>query len=593
MPKSKKKAQVDIATQNFYAGQKIVVSHPLFEPLFNEAMIWRDNNHEYPENGLAAVTKKGQILCNPKRRAEPSQWARVIAHCLIHLGMGHFQNKDNPIDWNIACDCVTEKFLTDLRFGTPFYDYELPSGISDEERLYMRVAEDRARYSGYGTAGNIQDMSLSGDERWYGYRSKPQWSKLFAAGLSTAVRNAVSVASGDYENLAGTGHMKSAASRAKQWFISSYPLLGAIAAHFKLIEDIQICHRMQITVAAISPFMSELYINPSRNLSEHENRFVMAHEFLHVALHHGTRQEWRDAFLWNVACDFVINGWLTEMGVGERPNGVLYDEQFKGLNAESIYDRIVTDMRTYRKLATMRGVGLGDIIGDFRNQSADGDLDDFYRRSLVQGLEYHKEQERGYLPAGLVEEIRALGHPPIPWDVELARWFDEQFTPIEKKRSYARPSRRQSSTPNIPRPSWVLSQAALDGRTFGVILDTSGSMDRALLASALGAIASYSYSRDVYAARVIFCDAQAHDAGFMKPEDIAGTVKVRGRGGTVLQPGVDMLTQTEDFPKDAPILVITDGECDKVILYGREHAFLVPQGARLPFVAKGKVFRMK
>ena len=38
---------------------------------------------------------------------------------------------------------------------------------------------------------------------------------------------------------------------------------------------------------------------------------------------------------------------------------------------------------------------------------------------------------------------------------------------------------------------------------------------------------------------------------------------------------------------------ITDGYCDKVILHGREHAFLVPQGTNLPFVPKGKVFRMR
>src|SRR5699024_11950757 len=42
-------------------------------------------------------------------------------------------------------------------------------------------------------------------------------------------------------------------------------------------------------------------------------------------------------------------------------------------------------------------------------------------------------QGRGFLPAGLVEEIRAVSRPPIPWDVELARWFDEQFAPMEKR----------------------------------------------------------------------------------------------------------------------------------------------------------------
>jgi predicted metal-dependent peptidase len=321
----------------------------------------------------------------------------------------------------------------------------------------------------------------------------------------------------------------------------------------------------------------------------------MAHEFLHAALRHDVRHQWRDAYLWNVACDFVINGWLTEMGVGERPNEVLYDEQLKGLNAEAVYDRIVTDMRMYRKLATLRGVGLGDMLspgdGGF---SVDTDLDAFYRRAIGQGLSYHQEQGRGYLPEGLIEEIRALSHPPIPWDVELARWFDEMFEPLEKKRSYARPSRRQSSTPDIPRPSWIVSQTALDGRTFGVVLDTSGSMERSLLAAALGAIASYSAARDVPGVRVVFCDAEAYDQGYMKPEDIAGTVKVKGRGGTVLQPGIELLEHADDFPKDAPLLIITDAGCeDRLILYGREHAYLIPEGAQLPFVPKGKVFRMR
>lgn len=55
----------------------------------------------------------------------------------------------------------------------------------------------------------------------------------------------------------------------------------------------------------------------------------------------------------------------------------------------------------------------------------------------------------------------------------------------------------------------------------------------------------------------------------------------------------DYHDKSEDFPREAPILIITDGYCDKVILHGQEHAFLVPQGAKLPFVPKEKVFRMR
>ena len=69
-------------------------------------------------------------------------------------------------------------------------------------------------------------------------------------------------------------------------------------------------------------------------------------------------------------------------------------------------------------------------------------------------------------------------------------------------------------------------------------------------------------------------------------------MRVRGRGGTVLQPGVDLLVKAEDFPRDGPILVITDGQCD-CFCVSREHAVLLPDGCLLPFPPRGKVFRIR
>lgn len=592
--------QNDIALKNYREGFAQVAAHPIFGPLMERTRTFRIENH-YPKNGFAEVDVNGNIYCHPKLRAEPEVWAHVLAHCALHLGMEHIRDKPQLLYWNLACDLVAEKFLTDLKLGKPHYDKPLPEGINDEERLYNRFCADGAppEYYGFGTAGEHQnDINFKAEVNIY-TRNYRNWSRFFAAGLNLAVHSAVSVAAGYQDTLAYNKYEEryTAAQRAKAWFISSYPLLGAVAAGFTIIEDPLVCQRMEIRVAAVSGGMQEIYMNPAAGLSEEETRFVMAHEILHAALRHDARHEWRDAYLWNVACDYVINMWLTEMGVGERPEGLLFDEQFKGLNAEAVYDRIVTDMRTYRKLATLRGTGIGDILpGDEKWwERGDGiDLDAFYRRALAQGLTYHQEQNRGYIPEGLIEEIRALTHPPIPWDVELARWFDEYFTPVEHVRSYARPSRRQSSTPDIPRPSSVPAHSALDGRTYGVVLDTSGSMDRGLLATALGAIASYSISRDVPAVRVVFCDAAAYDQGYMPPEDIAGSVKVKGRGGTVLQPGIDRLLQAEDFPGDAPILIITDGYCEnRLIFKGRDHAYLLPAGNTLPFVPKGKVFRIR
>lgn len=108
----------------------------------------------------------------------------------------------------------------------------------------------------------------------------------------------------------------------------------------------------------------------------------------------------------------------------------------------------------------------------------------------------------------------------------------------------------------------------------------------------MGSIASYSAAHDVPFARVVFCDAAAYDAGYLSPEDIAGRIQVKGRGGTILQPGISLLENAPDFPKDGPILIITDGQIENKVTITHEHAWLLPKGGYgLPFRSKAPVFR--
>ena len=115
-------------------------------------------------------------------------------------------------------------------------------------------------------------------------------------------------------------------------------------------------------------------------------------------------------------------------------------------------------------------------------------------------------------------------------------------------------------------------------------------MSPKMIGYALGAVASYALSKDVRAVRVVFCDADAYDAGYMSPEEIADRVEVKGRGGTELEPALKLLENATDFPKDAPILLITDGYIEDRLIVRREHTFLIPKGRKLPFTPKGKVF---
>lgn len=586
------------------SGYDKLTSNPLFCQL--AGTIIPKPSHLNAKGSIACVSKNGDINVNMNARLNADEWSFCLAHNLLHLAFGHFdQNKIpanvpyNPSLWNKACDIYVTRFLIDIGFGSPLTpdpSLDYPIKLNDETRIYEYLCENNDDGSqNYGTNSEIL-RDMIGLEHPIIYH--PGESNQFTDAFSYAITHSIKSAISDAGKHSWTKEKETVITRASAWFLSSFPLLGSLAASFKIIEDVNICHKYEIHIAAVDAEHGEIYANPARGLNEEEWKFVLAHEYLHAGLMHHKRCTGRDHYLWNIACDFVINDWLNEMKIGVMPSeGLLYDETLHGMSAEGIYDLIIKEMRRFKKHATFRGFGHGDIFGGssphFEGISKGISLDDFFKNALKEGLDYHTIKKRGYLPAGLVEEIRALAMPPIPWEVELARWFDLQFPPVEKHRTYARPSRRQGSTPDIPRPSYVMQEQYLESRTFGVVVDTSGSMSTKQLGMALGAIASYSVSRDVPFVRLVFCDADATDAGYLPPEEIAGRVEVTGRGGTVLQPGIDCLEKATDFPKTGPILVITDGYIENDLKIKREHAFLLPKGNRLPFPSRGKVFYFK
>lgn len=579
----------------------LLYHNKIFMEMYNRAYLElrKVESNILGKDSAAIVQSNGQILLNKDFKLNPSEWEYILAHCILHLAFGHFDADKIPAPcnkkiWNMACDIYIAKFLSDVKIGTvPFDSVEIFNAPkNDELQIYNFLLEQGKNLGDYhfGTAAKYQeDMKVVGKTSYYNSRSN-HYEEVFVEALAHSVSETVGEAGGHYLKAAGKN---TESEKAAEWFINHYPLLGGLAAGFKMIEDQTYCWHNEIKVAAVDVTKAEIYVNPAANLDFEELKFVLAHEFLHAGLQHHERRQGRDAYIWNVACDFVINSWLNEMQVGKMPQDILYDEELKNMSAEEIYDKIVGDLKKYSKLQTLRGWGKGDIISEqpktFSNKPQTS-LDDFYKSALQNGLEYHMENKRGLVPAGLIEEIRALAMPPIPWDVELGKWFDIYFLPLQKQRTYARPSRRQGSTPDIPRPRYVPAEISDYSRTFGVVIDTSGSMSAKLIGYALGAIASYSAAKDVPCARVIFCDARAYDAGYLSPEDIAGKVEVQGRGGTKLQPAIDLLLNAKDFPKDAPILIITDGWIEKDLSVRRDHAYLIPRGHHLPFLTRSKIF---
>ena len=589
-----------------YNGFDRLEYHPIFSGL--SGTVHSKTTHLYSKDSIACVTKDGDVFVNCHAELSVGTWAYVLAYALLHLAFGHFDKNKMPQGtiiypevWAKASDIYVARFLADACFGSALFPDPAsiyPIKLNDEVKIYEYLLKNEGEHPVQSFSLNSPDsLDLIGLESPIVYKSGEEnpYTERFIHSITSSMRAAVRSAGGHSRE----EDKNTVITKAAEWFLAHYPLLGGLASSFKIIEDVEICHKYDVQIAAVDVDRGVIYANPSCGLTFENWLFVISHELLHCGLCHHSRCQGRDHYLWNIACDYVINDWLQEMGIGDMPAGVLYDKALHNMSAEAIYDFIVNEMiiRKVKKYATFRGYGKGDIIGKcgprFEGMDKGISLDDFFKNSLREGLDYHLTQKRGYLPAGLVEEIRALTMPPIPWEVELGKWFDEQFPPIEKHRTYARPSRRQGSTPDIPRPRYVIQNQELQSRTFGVVIDTSGSMCSQQIGLALGAIASYAVSKDVPFVRIIFCDAEATDAGYMAPEDIAGRVEVTGRGGTVLQSGIDALEKGKDFPKDGPVLVITDGYCEDRLVIKREHAFLIPNGRRLPFRAKGKVFYME
>ena len=83
-------------------------------------------------------------------------------------------------------------------------------------------------------------------------------------------------------------------------------------------------------------------------LKEPERYYVLLHEVFHVMLGHCRRDAGRDARLWNIACDMVVNSMIDEVTPAFKQSGVLlarpkhgvYGQVSKGETVENVYARL-------------------------------------------------------------------------------------------------------------------------------------------------------------------------------------------------------------------------------------------------------------
>lgn len=358
---------------------------------------------------------------NLRRRASVEEWAYVFARVRLHIALNHLDPRRRDLCWHMAAWCRAEQMLANIGIGRRPAGFkpvpeDLPHGDDAALAAYLDEQPMRPEIASLSLAGNGHRFWHFAKHFEISDRLREQRAASLAQGIRTAAAQALN-RPGGLRMPSETGNKPdTTAMRARDWILSEYPLLAALASSFTLIEDEAQCSQMSVTVAAICDATQEIYVNPRAGLTEEEARFVLAHEFLHAGLRHSVRQEERDPWLWNVACDFVINGWLLEMKLGYPPEGVgfLHDPALKDCSAEEVYERIVSNLGSLQKLSgvsTLNGENCDILKGEGslgRWRGGGVDLDSFYCQALFEGISQHNESSRDPLPFGLIREARGL-----------------------------------------------------------------------------------------------------------------------------------------------------------------------------------------
>src|SRR6185436_18372079 len=88
------------AVQSFREGLYSVVHHAMFYPMWR--YIDERSERRFPRDGWAVISDQGTLYFSEMPYMAPTDWSYIVAHCLLHLGMGHFQHKEHPREWNAA-----------------------------------------------------------------------------------------------------------------------------------------------------------------------------------------------------------------------------------------------------------------------------------------------------------------------------------------------------------------------------------------------------------------------------------------------------------------------------------------------------------
>jgi len=239
-----------------------------------------------------------------------------------------------------------------------------------------------------------------------------------------------------------------------------HPFFGNMATRLKIV-----CGDAWCPTAAVDG--RNLYFNTQffNALSNREIEFVIAHEILHCVFDHLMRREDRDALIYNIAADYIVNNILVRDRIGEKPKIIDCYQDFKYENwtSEEVYDEIKEkyDEEELKQLGELldEHVDWGKDPGEDGTEGPGADANGDDGDGKGQGRPTYSNEElkkirdeikenmisaaqsagAGNVPAGVERMIKELTEPKMNWREILRQQIQST---IRDDYTFSRPSRK-------------------------------------------------------------------------------------------------------------------------------------------------------
>ena len=332
-----------------------------------------------------------------------------------------------------------------------------------------------------------------------------------------------------------------------------HPFFGNMATRLKIEEGSEWMNTAATDGRTI--FFNRKFFEP---LSVKQVEFVIAHEILHNVFDHMTRRESRNPRIFNIACDYCVNGQIVRDRIGDHNiDGItiFHDSKYYGMGAEEIYDKIF-DEQDEQELSAL-GQLLDDHI-DWGENGKDGQpkyskeelkqIRDEIREATMQAAQ---AAGAGNTPASVQRMIKELTEPKMNWREILRQQIQST---IKNDFTFMRPNRK----------GWHMS-AILPGQQFletidiCVAIDMSGSIGdeqaKDFLTEIKGIMQEYQeFKIKVWCFDTKVYNEQDYDGYCMDEFD---NYEVMGGGGTEFDANWEYMKENDIQPKK--FIMFTDG----------------------------------